>query len=205
MAWELCWYRYEVDLSEARGAVTLAGQGYELAELAEHEQIRRTPPPMRPGCSVSSNPGCATDVKANSVLVLHVDGGARGNPGPAAIGVVISAPDGSVVEEVAETIGVATNNVAEYRALLRGIERAAALGASEVQVINDSELVARQVTGVYKVKHPAMQPLHAQALEALRGFTTWSIKSVPRAQNAGADALVNQALDAAGQRVVLAW
>jgi ribonuclease HI len=133
----------------------------------------------------------------DQTLVLHVDGGARGNPGPAAIGVVICAPDGSVVEEVGETIGVATNNVAEYRALLRGLERAAALGADQVRVINDSELVARQVTGVYKVKHPAMRPLHAQATEALRAFSSWSIESVPRAQNAGADALVNQALDAA--------
>jgi ribonuclease HI len=136
--------------------------------------------------------------EGNQVLVLHVDGGARGNPGPAAIGVVVSALDGSVVEEVAETIGVATNNVAEYRALLRGLERAAALGADEVRVINDSELVARQVMGLYKVKHPGMQPLHAQAINALAAFTSWSIESVPRAQNAGADALVNQALDAAG-------
>lgn len=134
---------------------------------------------------------------SNQVLVLHVDGGARGNPGPAAIGIVISAPDGSVVEEVSETIGIASNNVAEYRALLRALERAAALGARQVRVINDSELVARQVTGVYKVKHPAMQPLHAQATKALREFANWSIESVPRAQNAGADALVNQALDAA--------
>lgn len=133
-------------------------------------------------------------------LVLHVDGGARGNPGPAAIGVVVSAPDGTVVEHVAETIGVATNNVAEYRALLRGLERAAELGAREVRVINDSELVARQVSGIYKVKHPAMQPLHAQAMQALRGFASWSIESVPRAQNAGADALVNQALDGLATR-----
>ena len=133
----------------------------------------------------------------NQALVLHVDGGARGNPGPAAIGIVISAPDGSVVEEVSETIGVASNNVAEYRALLRGLERASALGADEVRVINDSELVARQVMGLYKVKHPAMQPLHAQATKALGAFSSWSIESVPRAQNSGADALVNQALDAA--------
>jgi ribonuclease HI len=137
---------------------------------------------------------------AHQVLVVHVDGGARGNPGPAAIGVVVSAPDGSVVEEIAETIGVATNNVAEYRALLRGLERASALGADEVRVINDSELVARQVMGLYKVKHPAMRPLHAQATQALSAFTTWSVESVPRARNAGADALVNQALDEAASR-----
>jgi ribonuclease HI len=139
-----------------------------------------------------------TDV--NQALVLHVDGGARGNPGPAAIGIVISTPDGNVVERVAETIGVASNNVAEYRALLRGLERAAALGASEIRVINDSEQVARQVMGIYKVKHPAMQPLHADATKALRGFQSWSIESVPRARNAAADALVNQALDAAASR-----
>lgn len=129
-------------------------------------------------------------------MVVHVDGGARGNPGPAAIGVVISGPDGAVLDEVAERIGVATNNVAEYRALLRGLERAAALGAREVELINDSELIARQVTGVYKVKHPAMKPLHEQAISALRGFDRWGIRSVPRAENARADALVNQALDA---------
>jgi ribonuclease HI len=129
-------------------------------------------------------------------VVVHVDGGARGNPGPAAIGVVISGPDGAVLDEVAERIGVATNNVAEYRAVLRGLERAAALGAREVELINDSELIARQLTGVYKVKHPAMKPLHQQAISALRGFDRWGIRSVPRAQNARADALVNQALDA---------
>jgi ribonuclease HI len=130
-------------------------------------------------------------------LVVHVDGGARGNPGPAAIGVVVSRPDGAVVDEVAEQIGVATNNVAEYRALLRGLERAAALGAREVELVNDSELVARQLMGVYKVKHPAMKPLHQEAMGALRAFDRWQIRSVPRAQNARADELVNRALDAA--------
>ncbi len=129
-------------------------------------------------------------------LVLHVDGGARGNPGPAAIGVVISSADGQLIDEIAEPIGVATNNVAEYRAVLRGLERARELGARELEIVGDSELIARQLTGVYKVKHPAMRPLHAQALTALREFDRWSIRTVPRDQNAGADALVNQALDA---------
>ena len=129
-------------------------------------------------------------------LVLHVDGGARGNPGPAAIGVVISDPGGEVLEELAEPIGLATNNVAEYRALIRGLERARELDASELEIIGDSELIARQLTGVYKVKHPAMRPLHEQAVAALRGFERWSIRTVPRAQNAHADRLVNAALDA---------
>jgi ribonuclease HI len=129
-------------------------------------------------------------------VVVHVDGGARGNPGPAAIGVVVSDPDGTVLDEVSETIGHATNNVAEYRGLLAGLERATRLGADEVEVVNDSELVAKQVQGAYKVKHAAMKPLHAEALAKLGAFRSWSIRSVPRAENADADALVNQALDA---------
>jgi ribonuclease HI len=135
-------------------------------------------------------------VPADRKLVLHVDGGARGNPGPAAVGVVASDPDGAVVEEVAEAIGVATNNVAEYRAVLRGLEVAAALGAREIEIVNDSELVAHQLTGRYKVKHPAMIELHNQATTALARFDRWSVRTVPRAQNAHADQLVNRALDA---------
>jgi ribonuclease HI len=129
-------------------------------------------------------------------LVVHVDGGARGNPGPAAAAAVLATPDGDVVDEAHAFLGVATNNVAEYRGLLLGLERAKALGADEVEVVNDSELVAKQINGLYKVKHPDMRPLHAQAMQALRSFDRWSVRSVPRAQNAGADALVNQALDA---------
>jgi ribonuclease HI len=110
--------------------------------------------------------------------------------------VVVSTPEGEVIDEVAERIGFATNNVAEYRGLLRGLERAQALGAAEVEIVNDSELVARQLTGAYKVKHAAMKPLHAEAMAALRNFDRWSIRSVPRAQNARADELVNRALDA---------
>jgi ribonuclease HI len=130
-------------------------------------------------------------------LVVHVDGGARGNPGPAAAAAVVSTPDGDVVDEARQTLGVATNNVAEYHGLLLGLERARALGATEVEVVNDSELVAKQVNGEYKVKHPDMKPLHAQARAALEGFDRWTVRSVPRAQNAAADALVNAALDAA--------
>jgi ribonuclease HI len=131
-------------------------------------------------------------------LVVHVDGGARGNPVPAAAAAVVSTADGDVVDEARQTLGVTTNNVAEYRGLLLGLERARALGATEVEVVNDSELVAKQVNGEYKVKHPDMKPLHAQALAALDGFERWRVRSVPRAQNAAADALVNAALDAAG-------
>jgi ribonuclease HI len=128
-------------------------------------------------------------------VVVHVDGGARGNPGPAAAAAVVTAPDGRVLDEAAVLLGRATNNVAEYRGLLLGLERAAAVGATEVDVINDSELIARQVDGSYKVKNADLRPLHAQAKEALGRFERWSIRPVPRAQNAAADALVNRALD----------
>ena len=131
-------------------------------------------------------------------VVVHVDGGARGNPGPAAAAAVVSDENGEILDEASELLGDATNNVAEYRGLLLGLQRARALGATEVEVVNDSELIARQVEGAYKVKHQGLKPLHAEAVAALRPFERWSIRSVPRAQNAHADALVNAALD--GQR-----
>lgn len=128
-------------------------------------------------------------------LTVNVDGGARGNPGPAAIGVVVRGPDGAVLEEHGERIGRATNNVAEYRALLAGIERAAAHGATELELIGDSELVVRQVEGRYKVKDGALRELHAAATRALAGFDRWTISHVKRERNADADRLVNAALD----------
>jgi len=128
-------------------------------------------------------------------VVVHVDGGSRGNPGPAAAASVVSTPAGEILDEASELLGTVTNNVAEYRALLLGLARAHALGATEVEVVNDSELIAKQVQGLYKVKHVAMRPLHSDAMVALRGFGAWKIRSVPRAQNEHADALVNAALD----------
>jgi ribonuclease HI len=128
-------------------------------------------------------------------VIVHVDGGARGNPGLAAGAAVVSTPEGDVLASDSELLGVTTNNVAEYRGLLLGLARARELGATEVEVVNDSELVAKQVMGSYRVRHPDMRALHAQALAALAAFERWSIRSVPRAQNADADALVNAALD----------
>ena len=131
-------------------------------------------------------------------VIVHVDGGARGNPGPAAAASVISASDGEVLDEHAQLLGTATNNVAEYRALLLGLERARSLGADEVEVVGDSELIAKQLQGSYKVKNDALRALHARASAALREFDRWSVRTVPRERNARADALVNAALDAAG-------
>ena len=135
-----------------------------------------------------------------TTIHLHSDGGARGNPGPAAIGVVLEEEevDGRLVplEDIAEVIGVATNNVAEYRALIRGLEAARRRGADVVRAYLDSQLVVEQMNGRYAVKHVDMKPLHAHARELAATFASVTFTHVPRAQNAGADRLVNQALDA---------
>jgi ribonuclease HI len=129
-------------------------------------------------------------------VVVNVDGGARGNPGPAAVGAVAADHDGNVLAERGAYIGETTNNVAEYRALLLGLELARELGADEVEVINDSELVAKQISGDYRVKHAGLKPLYLDAMEALRSFDRWRVRSVRRESNTRADALVNAALDA---------
>ena len=127
--------------------------------------------------------------------MVNVDGGSRGNPGPAAIAAIVRNGDGKVVEEQGLRIGEATNNVAEYRALLLGIERATALEASELELVSDSELVVRQVKGEYKVRDGTLRGLHMQAQQALGAFERWSIRSVRRDDNADADRLVNMVLD----------
>ena len=130
-------------------------------------------------------------------VVVHVDGGARGNPGPAAVAAVATTPGGDELAERRAFIGEATNNVAEYRALLLGLELARELEAAQIEVVNDSELVARQIGGEYKVKHAGLRPLFVQAMRELREFDGWSVRSVPRAGNERADELVNEALDEA--------
>ena len=133
-------------------------------------------------------------------VVVNVDGGARGNPGPAAVAAVAATPEGDVLGERNLYIGEATNNVAEYRALLLGLELARDLGASEVELVNDSELVSRQIGGEYKVKHAGLKPLFEEAMQTLREFDAWAVRSVRREHNERADELVNQALDEARQR-----
>ena len=132
---------------------------------------------------------------ASESVVVAIDGASRGNPGPAAIGVAVMR-DGRPVREIAEAIGVTTNNVAEYRAFLRALEEAAALGARRVRVQSDSELLVRQLSGRYKVRSPQLVPLHRMALARRREFDEVSVVHVPREQNREADALANQALDA---------
>jgi ribonuclease HI len=128
---------------------------------------------------------------------LHTDGGARGNPGPAGIGAVLIDESGEVLGEVAEAIGIATNNVAEYRALIAGLELALAKGIMELEVFMDSELVISQVQGKWKIKNKGLQPLALKASSLLKQFESTTLTHVPRGENADADKLANQGMDAA--------
>ena len=128
---------------------------------------------------------------------LFTDGGARGNPGPAAYGFVLEAEDGTVLEARGGAIGVATNNVAEYSALLEGLRRAAELGVSELEVVSDSELMVKQMTGVYRVKNEALRGLSVEAARLARGLGRVTYRNVRREENELADRLVNEALDSA--------
>ena len=130
-------------------------------------------------------------------IVASIDGGARGNPGPAGYGVRIERADGTLVEEFCESIGVATNNVAEYRALLAALEWARAHGHRAVHVRSDSLLLVQQMRGNYKVRHPGLQPLHAVARRLAHDIGRVTFEHVGRALNAHADRLANAAMDAA--------
>ncbi|MGB8908451.1 MAG: ribonuclease HI family protein [Candidatus Cybelea sp.] len=126
---------------------------------------------------------------------LFADGGSRGNPGPAASGAVLLDPKGEVLEEVGAYLGIATNNVAEWTALVLGLEAAAKRGIQRLSVRLDSELVVKQLRGEYRVKHAGLQPLYNRARQLLRRFTEVDVKHIPRKQNALADGLVNRVLD----------
>jgi len=128
---------------------------------------------------------------------LSTDGGARGNPGPAAYGYVLETEDGHVLDARGEAIGIATNNVAEYRALVAGLEKAVELGVDELEVISDSELLVKQMTGEYKVKNAALRELSLEAARLARNLRRVSYKAVRREHNELADRLVNEALDSA--------
>ncbi|MGE5597509.1 MAG: ribonuclease HI family protein [Hyphomicrobiales bacterium] len=128
-------------------------------------------------------------------LVVYADGASRGNPGPAAIGASIRDEAGQELATVSERLGRATNNQAEYRAAIAGVRRARELGATSIDLRMDSELVVRQVAGLYRVKNPGLQPLWATLIQELEATGPYTVGHVPRAQNARADALANAALD----------
>jgi ribonuclease HI len=129
-------------------------------------------------------------------VLLYTDGGARGNPGPAAYGYVLEAHDGTVLAAKGEAIGVATNNVAEYRGLVAGLAKAVELDAGEVEVVSDSELLVKQMRGEYRVKNEALRELSSEASRLARRLGKVDYRHVRRAENELADSLVNEALDA---------
>ena len=128
-------------------------------------------------------------------LLIHTDGAARGNPGPAGAGAILRDADGAVVAEIAEPLGRATNNVAEWTAVRLALEEACRLGASHVDLRMDSELVARQISGISRVKHPDLKPIHAEVMALLRSLDGYTVGHVPRALNKDADRLSNVAID----------
>jgi ribonuclease HI len=129
-------------------------------------------------------------------LLIHTDGAARGNPGPSGAGAILrDAESGETVAEIAEFLGVRTNNYAEWMAVELALLRARELGATTVDLRTDSELVARQITGRYRVKHPDLKPIHARVMDLLRAFTAYTVGHVPRERNRDADRLSNVAID----------
>jgi ribonuclease HI len=128
-------------------------------------------------------------------LLAYTDGAARGNPGPAGAGAILRDADGTVVAEIAEPLGHATNNVAEWTAVRLAVEEAVRLGATHLDLRMDSELVARQISGIYRVKHPDLKPIHAAVMEMLRSLQGYTVGHVPRELNKDADRLSNIAID----------
>jgi ribonuclease HI len=128
-------------------------------------------------------------------LLAYTDGAARGNPGPAGAGAILRDADGTVVAEIAEPLGHATNNVAEWTAVRLVVEEAVRLGATHLDLRMDSELVARQISGIYRVKHPDLKPIHAAVMEMLRSLQGYTVGHVPRELNKDADRLSNIAID----------
>ena len=177
------------------------GSAKTAAAPAAKEEPASTAEPAAEAASVAVPPALAEGVRAvnrdDDRYHLYTDGGARRNPGPAGIGARLMTAGGDVVEDLADFIGTATNNVAEYQALIAGLEIALDRGIERLDVFLDSELVVRQVNGRYKVKDAGLKPLHQQACLLLSKFHEVDVKHVRREQNSAADALVNQAIDAA--------
>lgn len=138
---------------------------------------------------------------ASPEIILHIDGGSRGNPGPAAYGVTVEDANGAPLAALSKFIGRTTNNVAEYHGLLAALEYAVENHHRRVSILTDSELLARQMEGVYKVKSPDLKPLFVRARDLVARLEHVSIRHVPREQNAAADKLANQALDAAANGI----
>ncbi len=167
---------------------------YQIAPGATREQVEDLFAAL--GQAAESIPSSeAPDVSGGSVDV-YTDGASRGNPGPAGVGIVVTTRDGAEVVAWGESIGETTNNVAEYRACIAGLEKALDLGVDSVRLLSDSQLLVRQINGRYRVKSPTLQPLHDRVRELLDGFENWQAVHIPREKNARADKLASDAAKA---------
>lgn len=166
-----------------------------LAKLLSEAASALGPVEIIPDCPAPAHLPAKKKKSAGKTLILHTDGASRGNPGEAGIGALIEDGDGQVVCKVARYMGTATNNQAEYMALIEGLKAAMELGADRVEVYADSELIVKQVNGQYKVKNPDLQGRHAEARSLLSKFGGYLIKYIPREKNKEADALANEAID----------
>ena len=135
------------------------------------------------------------DILSISKVIIYTDGAARGNPGPAAIGVIIKDAAGNTVATISRRLAATTNNQVEYRAIIAALEKAVSLGARQVALKSDSELVVKQINGLYKIKNTALRPLYQKVVELIGSLESFSISRIPREKNAAADALANKALD----------
>src|SRR5712692_443454 len=140
----------------------------------------------------------SSSARLDGVYTANIDGAARGNPGPASYGVVLRRPDGTPLESLGKYIGRHTNNVAEYYALIAALDYALAHHLKRLRIRSDSELLVRQVQGLYKVKSPDLRPLHERARKMIASLEAFAIEHIPREQNADADAVANAALDSTG-------
>lgn len=144
--------------------------------------------------------GLFEEQKPAGALEIYVDGASRGNPGKAGAGIVIKGPDGNVVRKLKRFLGIITNNQAEYMALITGLEAARAMNAARLKVYADSELMVKQVNGIYKVKSEELRPLYNRAMELFKTFSSYSIEHVYREKNSEADRLANDAIDGAADK-----
>src|SRR5580704_13525110 len=154
-------------------------------------------PMHKPSGKLFEEPEAPT-ARSEGAYTANIDGAARGNPGPAAYGVLVRRPDGKTHESLGKYIGRTTNNVAEYYALIAALDYAAASGIKRLRVFSDSQLIVNQIKGLYKVKHPDLRPLHERAKKQAAGLEAFIIQYIPREQNRDADAAANAALDNTG-------
>jgi len=179
----------------AKAAARAAEEIDEAMELSRNEREQRRRERSEAEAAERAAQEEAARVEAAKRTRLFTDGAARGNPGPAGAGAVIISPDGHVVAKIGKFLGDSTNNVAEYMGLILGLKRAKAMGIKELEVLSDSELLVRQMSGEYAVKADHLLPLHQEAQALIKGFPSIALRHIPREENAQADAMSNRAID----------